>query len=696
MSRTEEVNKMTENVYKGILDQFNPSLKNFVTMGKHYEKALTGVTVAAKGYFDALVKLGELASDSQGSKELGDTLFQMAEVHRQIQVQLEDVLKLFHSELLAQLEQKLELDIKYLTATLKKYQSERRSKSESIERCQSQLKKLRRKSQGSRHPNKYGDREMQFVELMSRRQGELDTLVAAGYKSALTEERRRYCFLVDRQCCVTKLLINYHSKVRELLSQKLSSWQQSCSQPTRLPERALNLLRHTAPQSSGAAGIAEVLRHTKLGSAQPEQRLSVQEVPPLLNGDSSRSQQQQQQRSLPSSSQSDTCPPQGSPQTFRSASSTGGAAGASSRGASPQHTSTPLSASASPLPDGSASGSVSISPAVSTPSTSGSLAQQSSLLLASNTSNLSPSLIPSTVMSLSQISPTSSSLHGMTLPIPHSAPHSAPHSPPLPHSAPLSRAMTPVQLLHQQVGPGGSNTSSPSHNPWLLKTADVCATATLPLPRRPSSEIRLGGFQGSSLPRMLPLSGPTRVEAMFAHTPAASEGGSVVGGACLLHFQPGDNITLLISEPRDGWHYGQNERTGRKGWFPFSYTQPHHSKMDHLESSLFLSKANSTSTGQLDKLVSAGLPALTPESEEEHSLPPQRVSTFRPRPYSMADTNKITSELTSPPSSPTRFRWRCDRKFGEGREDAQERPNPFAHVRLRKTVTNDRSAPIIE
>lgn len=672
MSRTEEVNKMTENVYKGILDQFNPSLKNFVTMGKHYEKALTGVTVAAKGYFDALVKLGELASDSQGSKELGDTLFQMAEVHRQIQVQLEDVLKLFHSELLAQLEQKLELDIKYLTATLKKYQSERRSKSESIERCQSQLKKLRRKSQGSRHPNKYGDREMQFVELMSRRQGELDTLVAAGYRSALTEERRRYCFLVDRQCCVTKLLINYHSKVRELLSQKLSSWQQSCSQPTKLPERALNLLRHTAPQSSGAAGIAEALRHTKLGSAQPEQRLSVQEVPPLLNGDSSRSQQQ---RSLPSSSsQSDSCPPQGSPQTFRSASSTGGAAGGSSRGASPQHTSTPLSASASPLPDSSASDSA--SPAASTPTTSSGSAQQGSLLLATNTSNLSPCLIPSTVMSLSQLSPNSSSLQGMTLPIPHSAPH----SPPLPHSAPLSRAMTPVQLLHQQVGPGGSNTLSPSHNPWLLKTADMCATATLPLPRRPVSEMRLGGFQGSSLPRMLPLSGPTRVEAMFSHTPGASDngsGGGVGGGACLLHFQPGDYITLLISEPRDGWHYGQNERTGRKGWFPFSYTQPQHGKIDHIESSLFLSKANSTSTGQLDKLVSPGLPALTPESEEERSLPPQRVSTFRPRPYSMADTNKITSELVSPPPSPTRA-------------------NPFAHIRLRKTVTNDRSAPIIE
>ncbi|XP_068180872.1 BAR/IMD domain-containing adapter protein 2 [Antennarius striatus] len=664
MSRTEEVNKMTENVYKGILDQFNPSLKNFVTMGKHYEKALTGVTVAAKGYFDALVKLGELASDSQGSKELGDTLFQMAEVHRQIQVQLEDVLKLFHSELLAQLEQKLELDIKYLTATLKKYQSERRSKSESIERCQSQLKKLRRKSQGSRHPNKYGDREMQFVELMSRRQGELDALVATGYKSALTEERRRYCFLVDRQCCVTKLLINYHSKVRELLSQKLSSWQQSCSQPTKLPERALNLLRHTAPQTSGAAGIAEVLRHTKIGSAQPEQRLSVQEVPPLLNGDSSRSQQQR----LPPPSQSEACPSHDSPQTVR-ALATGGAAGGSSRGASPHHTGTPLSASASPLPDSSGSP----SPAASTPTTSTNFSQQSALLLTTNTSNLSPCLIPSTVMSLSQISPAGSSLQGMTLPIPHSAPH----SPPLPHSAPLSRAMTPVQLLHQKVGPGGSNTTTLSHNPWLLRATEINATATLPLPRRPASEMRLGGFQGSSLPRMLQLSEPTRVEAMFPHTPGAAEGGGAGGGACLLNFLPGDNITLLISEPRDGWHYGQNERTGRKGWFPFTYTQPHHSKGDHLENSLFLSKANSTSTGQLDKLGSPGLPSKTSESEEEWSFPPQRVSTFRPRPYSMADSNKITSELVSPPPSPTRI-------------------NPFAHIRLRKTVTNDRSAPIIE
>ncbi len=46
-------------------------------------------------------------------------------------------------------------------AALKKYQMEHKSKGESLEKCQAELKKLRRKSQGSKHPSKYGDKEMQ-------------------------------------------------------------------------------------------------------------------------------------------------------------------------------------------------------------------------------------------------------------------------------------------------------------------------------------------------------------------------------------------------------------------------------------------------------------------------------------------------------------------------------------------------------
>nr|XP_014350060.1 PREDICTED: brain-specific angiogenesis inhibitor 1-associated protein 2 [Latimeria chalumnae] len=217
MSRTDEVHRLTENVYKTIMEQFNPSLRNFISMGKNYEKALTR-----------------------------DVLFQMAEVHRQIQMQLEEMLKSFHNELLTQLEQKVELDARYLSAALKKYQAEQKSKGEALEKCQAELKKLRRKSQGSKTPQKYSDKEMQYVESISHKQSDMDNFTAEGYKTALTEERRRYCFLVEKQCAVAKSGIGYHSKGKEMLTQKIPLWQQSCSDPNRLPERVMQLVQQTA------------------------------------------------------------------------------------------------------------------------------------------------------------------------------------------------------------------------------------------------------------------------------------------------------------------------------------------------------------------------------------------------------------------------------------------------------------------
>uniref|UniRef100_A0A8C9IFU0 BAR/IMD domain containing adaptor protein 2 n=1 Tax=Piliocolobus tephrosceles TaxID=591936 RepID=A0A8C9IFU0_9PRIM len=60
--------------------------------------------------------MSQMGSQLRGSS--GDVLFQMAEVHRQIQNQLEEMLKSFHNELLTQLEQKVELDSRYLIPCL--------------------------------------------------------------------------------------------------------------------------------------------------------------------------------------------------------------------------------------------------------------------------------------------------------------------------------------------------------------------------------------------------------------------------------------------------------------------------------------------------------------------------------------------------------------------------------------------------
>ncbi|XP_036816372.1 brain-specific angiogenesis inhibitor 1-associated protein 2 isoform X6 [Oncorhynchus mykiss] len=232
MSRTDEVHRITENVYKSIMEQFNPCLRNFVAMGKSYEKALSR-----------------------------DVLFQMAEVHRQIQMQLEDMLKSFHNELLTELEKKVELDARYLNAALKKYQMEHKSKGESLEKCQDELKKLRRKSQGSKNTSKYGDKEMQYVETISSKQSDLDQYTAEGYKNALSEERRRYCFLVDRQCAVAKNSSSYHSKGKDLLAQKIPAWQQACADPTKLPDRAMLLAQQMTSTGQMTSGS-----HTHHGS----------------------------------------------------------------------------------------------------------------------------------------------------------------------------------------------------------------------------------------------------------------------------------------------------------------------------------------------------------------------------------------------------------------------------------------------
>lgn len=199
------------------------------------------------------------------------------------------------------------------------------------------------------------------------------------------------------------------------------------------------------------------------------QRLSVQEVPPLLNGDSSnRSQQQQhqqqQQRAVqPSQSESSSQHSPG-PQSFRSLT---------------------VVSSSSPLHTPHSSSNGSSTAASTSPSSSGGpvLSQHAPLHISTSSSPSlqGPLTSMSTVLTLSPGPPSSHSgpMQGLT---------SAPHSPPLPHSAPLSRAMTPVPSGHQ-----GSGTSLLISNPQMMKATEVYATSTLPLPRRPIGETRTGG-----------------------------------------------------------------------------------------------------------------------------------------------------------------------------------------------------------
>lgn len=274
MSRSaEEVSKLTESTYKSVMDQFNPGLRNLVNLGKSYEKAVAAMILAGKLYFDALSKIGENAAVSPVSRELGVVLMDISEVHRKVNLELEENFKRFHREIISELERKTDMDVKYMTATFKRYQVEHKMKQESLERSQSDLKKLRRKSQG-KNANKYENKESECLETLTNRQMDMQLFIADGCKEALLEEKRRFCFLVDKHCMFSYQFASFHDKARDMLMAKLNSWQDQCNDATNMPESVLSMIE----------GLRTAVPVTPLPSPSPSRHsvnMSAPPAPPL-------------------------------------------------------------------------------------------------------------------------------------------------------------------------------------------------------------------------------------------------------------------------------------------------------------------------------------------------------------------------------------------------------------------------------
>ncbi|XP_064449375.1 brain-specific angiogenesis inhibitor 1-associated protein 2-like protein 1 isoform X3 [Mirounga angustirostris] len=166
--------------------------------------------------------------------------------------------KKFHKEIIHELEKKTELDVKYMNATLKRYQTEHKSKLDSLEKSQAELKKIRRKSQGGRNALKYEHKEIEYVETVTSRQSEIQKFIADGCKEALLEEKRRFCFLVDKHCSFANHLHYYHVQSAELLNSKLPRWQETCGDATKVPEKIMNMIEEIrTPSSTPVSGTPQ-------------------------------------------------------------------------------------------------------------------------------------------------------------------------------------------------------------------------------------------------------------------------------------------------------------------------------------------------------------------------------------------------------------------------------------------------------
>ncbi|XP_045731768.1 brain-specific angiogenesis inhibitor 1-associated protein 2-like protein 1 isoform X1 [Mirounga angustirostris] len=259
MSRgPEEVNRLTENTYRNVMEQFNPGLRNLINLGKNYEKAVNAMILAGKAYYDGVAKIGEIATGSPVSTELGHVLIEISSTHKKLNENLDESFKKFHKEIIHELEKKTELDVKYMNATLKRYQTEHKSKLDSLEKSQAELKKIRRKSQGGRNALKYEHKEIEYVETVTSRQSEIQKFIADGCKEALLEEKRRFCFLVDKHCSFANHLHYYHVQSAELLNSKLPRWQETCGDATKVPEKIMNMIEEIrTPSSTPVSGTPQ-------------------------------------------------------------------------------------------------------------------------------------------------------------------------------------------------------------------------------------------------------------------------------------------------------------------------------------------------------------------------------------------------------------------------------------------------------
>uniref|UniRef100_A0A8D0F986 BAR/IMD domain containing adaptor protein 2 like 2 n=1 Tax=Strix occidentalis caurina TaxID=311401 RepID=A0A8D0F986_STROC len=154
-------------------------------------------------------------------------------------------------------------------------------------------------------------------------------------------------------------------------------------------------------------------------------------------------------------------------------------------------------------------------------------------------------------------------------------------------------------------------------------------------------------------------SGTARVQAIVPHATGTNR--------TLLRFDPGDVIMVLMPDAQNGWLYGKLEGSSTCGWFPEAYVKPLEDAREMEES--FPLRSSHSMDDILDRPSTPSSSNYWPAAAQPSlpNSPPLSVGASI-----IADFLMVACFL-----SPCRG------------------TNPFATVKLRPTVTNDRSAPII-
>ncbi|GAB6025900.1 hypothetical protein CHUAL_011873 [Chamberlinius hualienensis] len=237
MIDSEENGKLVESIYKNILDKFEPGARQLITAGKAYLKALQGASTAAKQYMEAVSRLAKQAQQGtwDATSDIGSTLLQFTDVYREIHQQHHHILKAFYVDVLVPLETNLEKDTKVIQNEQKKFQQQLRLRQDNYQKAIGIMKKQRKKTRTSRSSSNL-EKELKNMQCLEDEKAKLDGFCEESLRNALTQERIRYGFVLERQCSLAKHHLAYHSKGEKLLQRHLDEWHEVVKTRDFLPE----------------------------------------------------------------------------------------------------------------------------------------------------------------------------------------------------------------------------------------------------------------------------------------------------------------------------------------------------------------------------------------------------------------------------------------------------------------------------
>ncbi|XP_055856804.1 uncharacterized protein LOC129919783 isoform X3 [Episyrphus balteatus] len=179
---------------------------------------------------EALAKIAMNAQQS-GTGDIGSALMNVVTVYKEIQDQQMNILKAFYVDLLVPLETNLEKDTKVVQHEQKKFLQQHKVRMESYQKAISTMKKQRKKKNSPENTEK----EIKSLQLLDDQKKKLDNFCEQSYKSAMTQERRRYGFVLERQCSISKHWMAFYAHGKSVIENNLDNWQEVASSREVIP-----------------------------------------------------------------------------------------------------------------------------------------------------------------------------------------------------------------------------------------------------------------------------------------------------------------------------------------------------------------------------------------------------------------------------------------------------------------------------